>query len=100
MNGADLRENFVHLARTTRRARTIDVVVSDIHMPGTTALEVLAEFRQLADEIPIVLITAFGSAETHDRARSLGAVAVIDKPFDIGALRRTVATLVPAPARG
>lgn len=65
----------------------VDVIVSDIHMPGRTSLEVFADFSGIAARIPIVLITAFGSAETHRRARSLGATAVLDKPFELAELR-------------
>lgn len=59
-----------------------DLVVSDIRMPGATALDVMQglEGRQWP---PVILITAFGSPETHERARKLGAAAVLDKPFEL-----------------
>lgn len=94
-SGIQLREELSQLAGVPRGERRIDVIVADIHMPGTTALEVLAEFRQLAEEIPVVLVTAFGSDETHERARQLGAAAVLDKPFDLDDLRGMLAELAP-----
>lgn len=104
-DGAELRASLERIATNQPDAEEIDIVVSDIHMPGKTALEVLSEFRQVAAEIPIVLFTAFGSAETHERARALGAAAVLDKPFDLVDLRKVLHDLIAdrasrtAPAR-
>jgi len=72
-----------------------DIIISDVRMPGRTALEVLAEFRKLAQSIPFVLITAFSDPETRDEAKRLGAAAVFDKPFDIAELKKTIRHLVP-----
>jgi CheY-like chemotaxis protein len=72
----------------------IDLVVSDIRMPGFTALEVMAGMRRLLSRTPIVLITAFGDARTHRRAEQLGAAVVLDKPFDLDELRSTVTRLL------
>lgn len=96
-NGTELKANLAQLADTPKKSRKIDIVVSDIHMPGKTALEVLADFRQVAVEIPIVLVTAFGSEETHEQAKALGAAAVLDKPFDLADLRAVLLDLAPAP---
>jgi CheY-like chemotaxis protein len=96
-NGTELKANLKQLAGTPKKSRNIDVVVSDIHMPGKTALEVLGEFRQVAAEIPIVLVTAFGSEETHEQALALGAAAVLDKPFDLAVLRAVLRDLAPFP---
>lgn len=66
------------------------VIVSDIRMPGTTGLQALEGLRALAELPPMILITAFGDAETHRKVRKLGAV-ILDKPFDIEALLSEVA---------
>jgi CheY-like chemotaxis protein len=60
-----------------------DLVVSDVRMPGFTAIDVLSAMRPFLTRTPVVLITAFGDPRTHERARLLGAAAVIDKPFDL-----------------
>lgn len=80
--------------------RGYDLIVSDIRMPGFTVLEIMAGMRRLLFRTPIVLITAFGDARTHQRARQLGAVAVFDKPFDLDDLRASVAKLLPRRAGG
>ena len=66
------------------------VIISDIRMPKLDGLTVLGRLRSLGWQIPIIMITAFGDAETHERARSLGATATIDKPFDCADLLATV----------
>lgn len=67
-----------------------DVIVSDIQMPDITALEVLSGLPERSRGIPIVLMTAYGSPELRTRARALGAVAFLDKPFEWDTLRMAV----------
>ena len=61
----------------------IDLIVSDIRMPIMTGLQVLTELYQAAWSPPVILVTAFGDPAVHARARTLGAAAVFDKPFDL-----------------
>jgi CheY-like chemotaxis protein len=68
----------------------IDLVISDVRMPGCTGLEALSLLRQLGFLAPIIVVTAFGDADTHAEAARLGAKAVLDKPFDMEKLRSTV----------
>ena len=63
-----------------------NIIVSDIRMPGVTGLQIVASLRALDPAIPTILITAFGDAHTHALATELGAVLVLDKPFDIATL--------------
>ncbi len=73
------------------------VVVSDIRMPCFSGLEVLEELRRAGRVQPVVLITAFGDEATHEQARQLGAVAVLDKPFELEELVELVnATAEPS----
>src|SRR5688500_4291370 len=77
------------------RARwAFDLVISDVRMPGRSGLEVLRGLRRSASSPPFVLITAFGDEELHEEAQRLGAAAVVDKPFEIDDLRRTIDTLL------
>jgi CheY-like chemotaxis protein len=63
-----------------------DLIISDIRMPGASGLEVLESLRDCQPRPPMILITGFGDAATHAQARALGAVSVLDKPFQIDAL--------------
>jgi CheY-like chemotaxis protein len=65
----------------------IDVIVSDICMPGASGLEALAALRKRGLATPVILMTAFGSPDAHSEAHKLNAIAVLNKPFDMDDLR-------------
>src|SRR5579862_6083667 len=69
-----------------------DVVLSDIRMPGKTALEVMAKLK--ANETRLILMTAFGDAKTRLQGLMLGALAVLDKPVDLRTLRGTIVEIL------
>ncbi len=73
----------------------IDVIVSDLRMPTFNGLDVVGALREAGVQTPVVLMTAFPSAETRARARQLGAV-LFDKPFDLDDLRACVTRLLQA----
>ncbi len=63
-----------------------DLLVSDVRMPGWSGLLALEELCRSPLVPPVVVITAFGSHELHQRAEQAGAAAVLDKPFDLAEL--------------
>jgi DNA-binding response OmpR family regulator len=63
-----------------------DLIISDIRMPGVTGMEVLEGKPKNRKFPPMILITAFGDAETHALANRYGAAAIFDKPFDVDVL--------------
>ncbi len=71
-----------------------DIILADIWMPDATGLDALMELRRTNALTPFILMTAFPSPETAERARALGASALFEKPFDIGDLRRAVQRFV------
>ena len=70
--------------------REFDLIITDIRMPGYSGLDVLFGIHQTQGAPPVVVITAFGDAETHERARRFGSVGVLDKPFELDDLRMVV----------
>lgn len=76
-------------------AEAFDLVIADIRMPGCTGLDLLSCLRHFDWHTPVILITAFGSSETHDEALRLGAFAVFDKPFDLEDLESAVLDAAP-----
>jgi two-component system response regulator (stage 0 sporulation protein F) len=62
------------------------LIISDVRMPGVLGLTVLEGLSQLEHAPQVLLITAFGDEETHAEAERLGAVAMIDKPFELETL--------------
>jgi DNA-binding response OmpR family regulator len=76
----------------------VDLIISDIRMPGVTGLEILMGANELDDFPPIILITAFGDKEIHVQAKRLGAAALFDKPFDLDELMKKVAEILSSPS--
>jgi len=74
--------------------RSLILVLSDINMPGMTGLELLRKAKALRPDVPIVMITAYGDAETKRKALESGAEALLTKPIDFGALRNEIDTRV------
>src|SRR5690349_16733534 len=60
----------------------VDVVVTDLEMPGRSGLDLLDEVRALDPTIPVILITAHGSERIAVEALKRGAYDYISKPFD------------------
>lgn len=72
------------------RGKEIDLVVSDIRMPGMSGLQFLEEVRKLPYGPEIILITAFGSVETAIQAMKKGARDFLLKPFSNDLMKMTV----------
>lgn len=60
----------------------IDVVLTDIHMPDHTGLEMVADMKTLDFKPEILVMTANGNSENVEKARKIGARSMILKPFD------------------
>jgi CheY-like chemotaxis protein len=89
-NGVDLIDILEDSLSRESPIASFDLVLSDLRMPGWPGLEALAKFGANPGMPPFILFTAFGDEETHERARAIGAVALLDKPFDIDELRAVV----------
>jgi two-component system, NtrC family, response regulator HydG len=63
-------------------ARRPDAVVTDLRMPGLSGLDLLERIRQIDDELPVVVMTAFAAVDTAVKAIKLGAFDYITKPFE------------------
>jgi len=65
------------------RSTAVDIVITDLRMPAMTGLEVLQALFDRPERPPVICMTAFGDAKTHQTAIRYGATHTIDKPFDI-----------------
>ena len=63
------------------KARPFDAAIVDVMMPGISGIEVLAELKRLDEDLPVVMITAFGTAANTREAFKRGAFDFIEKPF-------------------
>jgi len=70
------------------------LILSDINMPGMSGLELLPRAKAARPDVPIIMITAYGDAETKRKALEGGAEALLTKPIDFGALRNEIETRV------
>ena len=70
------------------------LILSDINMPGMTGLELLPKAKAARPDVPVIMITACGDAETKHKALASGAEALFTKPIDFGALRNEIDTHV------
>ncbi len=74
--------------------RSLILILSDINMPGMSGLELLPKAKAMRPDVPIIMITAYGDAETKRRALERGAEALLTKPIDFGTLRSEIDTRV------
>lgn len=78
-------------------ARAIDVadptlilILSDINMPGMSGLDLLPKVRAERPDVPVIMITAYGDAETRRKAIERGAIGLLTKPIDFALLRHEI----------
>ncbi len=71
-----------------------NVIVTDLRLPGLTGLELVRQLHTARPRLPIILITAFGTAETAIEATKFGAYDYLLKPFDIGQLLELIGRAV------
>ena len=70
------------------------LILSDINMPGMSGLELLPKAKAARPDVPVIMITAYGDADTKRRALERGADALLTKPIDFAALRSEIDTRV------
>jgi CheY-like chemotaxis protein len=70
--------------------QSLILIQSDINMPGMSGLELLPKAKALRPDVPVILITAYGDAETRRKALENGAEALLTKPIDFGSLRSEI----------
>lgn len=64
----------------------VDLVISDLRMPGLNGIELLRKLRNSGNDIPLIMMTAQGTIESAVEAMRLGACDYLLRPFDIEAL--------------
>jgi DNA-binding NtrC family response regulator len=79
---ADLASALQHF-----QAEAIDVVVTDVKMPGGDGMDLLARLKALAPDLPVVMLTAHGTIGAAVEAMKCGAFDYLTKPFSREQLR-------------
>jgi CheY-like chemotaxis protein len=77
-------------------AAKLILILSDINMPGMSGLDLLPEARRARPDVPVIMITAYGDAETRRRAIAAGASGLFTKPIDFPELRGEIGRVLDA----
>jgi DNA-binding NtrC family response regulator len=70
----------------------LDCVVTDVTMPGKTGYELLRDLKGFKEDLPVVVMTAFGTIPQAIQAIRDGAFEYVTKPFDLESLKKIVAS--------
>jgi two-component system, NtrC family, response regulator AtoC len=85
VQAGDGREALAELQR-----QPADLVVSDIRMPDLDGVQLLERMREVAPDVPVILVTAFGDVEGAVEAIRRGAFDYLAKPYDVDGIRLLV----------
>ena len=85
-NGYASGEDYIRTAGD----RAFNCVVTDIHMPGMSGLDLIKRLATLGSTVPVVLITARSDANLEAEAAAAGAGCLLRKPFEINELIRCI----------
>lgn len=93
LEAALTRRNFAVLWRTSVKEaeealgrEEFDVVLTDLQLPGEDGIELCRRLANQRPDVPVVVVTAFGSMESAVAALRAGAYDFVNKPFDIDVL--------------
>jgi CheY-like chemotaxis protein len=70
--------------------RSLILILSDVNMPGMSGLDLLPKAKAARPDVPIIMITAYGDAETKRKALDRGAESLLTKPIDFTTLRSEI----------
>jgi two-component system response regulator AtoC len=73
------------------REESAVLVLTDLKMPGTDGIEFMRRLRELDAQVPVIVLTAYGTVAAAVAAMKLGAVDFVAKPFDVDALEVLIA---------
>jgi CheY-like chemotaxis protein len=75
---------------TSSIGQSLILILSDINMPGMTGLEMLPRVKEIRPEVPVIMISAYGDADTKRKALESGATGLLTKPIDFSLLREEI----------
>ncbi|RON25807.1 MULTISPECIES: sigma-54-dependent transcriptional regulator [Pseudomonas] len=79
---------------------TFDLCLTDMRLPDGTGLALVQHIQQRYAQVPVAMITAYGSLETAINALKAGAFDFLTKPVDLTRLRELVTSALSLPAPG
>lgn len=82
----DNGEKALHILKTA----VIDVVVTDLNMPGMSGYELLRKLRQDHPSVPVIIMSANTRSSVEDRLTGLRITEYIEKPLDLGEMTKAI----------
>lgn len=76
----------IELVRTT----TFDLIICDLRMPDCDGLNFLQAMRRSGNEVPVIILTAYGEVDTYLEAMNAGATEYLNKPIKSDELLKVV----------
>jgi FixJ family two-component response regulator len=86
VDGYASAEEYIH----TTAGKSFDCVVTDIHMPGMSGLDLMKRLAAQRATTPVILITARSDTNLEAKAVTSGAECLLRKPFDINDLVKCI----------
>ncbi|HEX5399828.1 MAG TPA: response regulator [Verrucomicrobiae bacterium] len=74
----------------TARKKRVDLVITDLRMPLVSGMTVVFAIHKIFPELPIIVLTAFGSPDVEAECRKQGAAAFLEKPLNTAELLAAV----------
>ena len=71
-----------------------DLVLMDIEMPGLNGLEAIQRIKAMNPQLPVIIMTAFGTSERVIAAMKYGAFEYLEKPFDVARLKAVISEAI------
>ncbi|MEJ5375471.1 MAG: response regulator [bacterium] len=82
------------------KSMPIDLVVTDIRMPGMSGLDLLEEIRAKHPDTKVIVMTAYGNPEVQKEANQRGCLHYLEKPFKIEELRNLILDAIKVSKKG
>ena len=70
--------------------KEFDIAFIDIVMPGKDGVAILQEIRAIAPKLPIVMMSGYSVEERRNKAKDLGAITCLKKPFEMDDVKRVI----------
>jgi CheY-like chemotaxis protein len=81
-------------------SNSVSLVVADLKMPGMDGFSLLARISEYYPDIPVIIITAYGSDQMREMVHQNGAAGYLEKPFMIDDLVREMRSVLEKEAEG
>jgi two-component system response regulator (stage 0 sporulation protein F) len=78
------------------RSNTFDVIISDLRMPESDGLTLLQTVRKTGNEVPVIMLTAYGEVDSYLEAMNAGANEYLNKPIKSDELVKVVRSCLQA----